>query len=99
MVVVMARKTPSPSVAAPYGQWVDDCFVTANEIMTVKPNGHLEIRGDGWGPTLRSRRVDNEGSDRVRVCKFDSEAEARRMAELVSIALYAPRDADGSILK
>ena len=75
--------------SALFGDWVDNCFVTPGEIMTVLDDGTLEIRGDGWGATKRERVI-HEGSDLVRTCKIGDANQARRIAEEIARILYSP---------
>lgn len=63
------------------GTWVNNVFVHGKELFTVFPDGTLEIRGPGWDG--RKRKGDTEMTDRPRVCKLDSEEEARRIVELI----------------
>lgn len=67
-----------------YGNWAGDSLVSSlGDIYTITPEGNLEIRGKGWGPTIRSRKRDPY--DRVSICKFGSKERAKAIAEMTAI--------------
>jgi hypothetical protein len=85
------------------GKWVEDTFVTfERDLFTVTPEGNLELRGNGWGPTRRGhgpkverrKKRTGEFSDEVRVCKFGSVKRARRMAEVLAKLLWEQHRVD-----
>lgn len=53
------------------------------DLLTVTPEGNLEIRGKGWGPTIRSKNRIHH--DRVHICKLKSKRAAHKIAEMVAI--------------
>lgn len=73
------------------GTWCGNTLVAFNkDLFTLRPNGILEIRGTGWGPTRRNgnKRKLNDGSDLVRTYNLRSAARAKRVAEFIVQLMY-----------
>ncbi len=63
--------------------WIDNVLATdRGDLFTVLPDGTLEIRGKCWD--RRRRKGESPDSDRPRVCRFENEMQARKVAELVA---------------
>ena len=65
-------------------KWAGDTLVARDGSLFTVRGCTLEIRGNGWD--RRRRRGETENSDLARVCHLDSEAQARRIAEIVADA-------------
>lgn len=69
-------------------KWIDNVLVFADGgLATVLPTGALELRGEGW--ERRKRKGDNPGTDRARVCRFESERQARDIASRIASIIEA----------
>ena len=62
--------------------WIDNVFVSEDHsLLTVYPDGTLEIRGPNWD--RRKRKGETKNTDCPRICKFDNETQARYIVELI----------------
>ena len=79
-------------IVSKFGKWCDNVFVTVGrDFMTVTDDGNLEIRGKGW---TRWKKGDHPGTDRVRICKIECVASARKIAEMIAEMMYGKLDKD-----
>lgn len=75
---------PLPEAA---GTWADDTLVCSDKsIMTVFPDGSVEVRGPGWEPRRNSKRARSyqRGFD-CRILKLGTVEKARRICESVAL--------------
>jgi hypothetical protein len=63
-------------------QWLDNVLVCEDGTLITQIGSVLEIRGEGWEG--RKRKGDTPMTDRPRVCKLETDWQARKVAELVA---------------
>ena len=62
--------------------WADNVLVCDDGTLITQLGPVLEIRGKGWEG--RKRKGDTPLTDRPRVCKLQTEQQARKVAEMVA---------------
>jgi hypothetical protein len=70
-------------------EWLDNTLVVGDGSLFTVNGVTLELRGEGW--ERRRRKGDNPGTDRARICRFESEKQARHIAELVATLIEASK--------
>ena len=62
--------------------WLGDTLVCVDGSLFTVRGCVLELRGPGW--ERRRRKADPPNADLARICRFDSELQARQIAELLA---------------
>lgn len=62
-------------------KWVGNTLVLSDGSLFTVNEGNLELRGQGW--ERRRKKGDTENTDLARICRFEDDGMARKIAEML----------------